>query len=306
MKRIVVVAVVFLALAGIVGYVLGPGGSLLDRAGSGGDWVEPGGAPAVLDEAVGFVGVEESKAAESVGTVGAISDIGAVPAIGPAVIKTGELTLVVPEGNDSFMQAFDEAVAVAGKYGGYVQSSSTSGREHLSGTLVIRVPATRFEDALADLSALGEPTRRAISGEDVTSTFVDLEARLRSWQAQEMVLLKLMRKARTIEETIRVQQHLQDVRFRIEEIQGQLRFLRDQTELATIMLSMRERGAPVAEGPKAERPSIAEAWQLALNGVLGVAYAVIVGLGYLLPLAALLIVVWLGLRRIRPRPAAAA
>jgi hypothetical protein len=52
-----------------------------------------------------------------------------------------------------------------------------------------------------------------------------------------------------------------------------------------------------------ERPSLGEAWARAVNGFLGVIFAVVVGLGYLVPLAALAAVIWLGYRRLRPRAA---
>ena len=96
-----------------------------------------------------------------------------------------------------------------------------------------------------------------------------------------------------------------NTQFRIEEIMGQLRLLQDQTDLATIQVSIHEPG--VAPPPKpGERPSLAEAWQEALDGFLGVCYAVVVGLGYLGPIAGLVGLAWLGYRRIATRPAAPA
>jgi len=226
-------------------------------------------------------------------------DLGGV-AIGPDIIKTADIAVVVDEGK--FQSAFNAVSVIAGKYGGFVQSSSTTGRESRTGSLLIRVPAQSFDEALSDLATqLGDVTRRSESGQDVSATFIDLEARLRTWEAQEAVLLRLMNEAKSIEETLRVQQQLQDVQFRIEEIKGQLQMLRDQVELATISLFLRERGAPVVTGPVADRPDLAEAWDLALNGVLGVVFAVVVGLGYVLPLTVAGVVGWFVYRRLRPR-----
>ena len=52
------------------------------------------------------------------------------------------------------------------------------------------------------------------------------------------VLLGLMAKATSIEDSIRVQQHLQDVQLTIEELKGQLHVLSDQSDLSTISVSM--------------------------------------------------------------------
>jgi hypothetical protein len=51
-----------------------------------------------------------------------------------------------------------------------------------------------------------------------------------------------------------------------------------------------------------ERPSLGEAWDKALNGFFSVVYSVTVGLGYLIPIALIVALGWLGYRRIRPRP----
>ena len=49
------------------------------------------------------------------------------------------------------------------------------------------------------------------------------------------------------------------------------------------------------------RPSLAEAWNKAVDGVLGVAYVTIVGLGYLVPITVLALVAWLAYRRVARR-----
>lgn len=304
MRRIALSMVGFLALAGIIGYAVTVGGAA-DEALPGGARVEaasdlvaaepePLAGPA-LDAAL----VREEGAADG---GGAVAQLPGLPAIGPAVVRTATLSIEV--GEDGFVAAFDAASLVAGKYGGFVESSSTAGTDIQRGDLLIRVPADRFDEAIRDLRALGTVERQELSGQDVTAEFVDLEARLRTWKAQEAVLLDLMAEARTIEDTLRVQRELQDVQYRIEQIEGQLRYLENRTELATIQVSLHEPGAVVPAPKPSTRPSLAEAWEKAIDGFLAIWYSVVVGLGYLLPLTALGLIVWTGVRRIvRPRPA---
>jgi Flp pilus assembly protein TadB len=119
------------------------------------------------------------------------------------------------------------------------------------------------------------------------------------------VLLGLMDKANSISETMTVQRELQQVQYQIEQIKGQLRVLRDQTSYATIALTLREPGV-VAPQPKTVQPSLSEAWARAVAGLLGVVYVVVVGLGYLIPVALLAVALWLIVRRfLRPGPAPA-
>jgi hypothetical protein len=311
MRKAALSVIGFLALAAVIGFVVTSGGRLANRTSSGGveEVTRSAQAPSALapeDELVGGGGVpavsDQSAAAGAVGTAA----IGALPPIGLDVVKTARLSIEV--GKDQFGRSYDAATLVAGRYGGYVESSTMAGTKSQSGDLVIRVPATSFDDAIKDLRALGTVERQSIEGRVVTAEFIDLQARLRTWEAQESVLLGLMKGATSVDATLRVQRELQDVQFRIEQIKGQLRVLGDQTALATIQVAMHEAGAPVAveQTTVGERPSLSEAWERALNGFLGVVYATVVGLGYLVPVTALVLLAWFGYRRVRPRVAASA
>jgi hypothetical protein len=226
-------------------------------------------------------------------------------AIGPRVVKTASITVELQEGR--FDKAYRDASLVASRYGGFVHSSSSaSADEARSATLVIRVASAQFDRAMADLRELGDVVGEDISGEDVSAQFVDLEARLRNWEAQEAVLLRLMAEASTIDESIKVQRNLQEVQLEIERIRGQLRLLRDQTDLGTISLTLTE-GDPDAlyRQKEDQRSTLAKAWDDAVGGFLAVIAATVVGLGYLIPLGLLIGLGWLVWRRLRTAPAPA-
>ena len=310
MRKVAFSIIGFLALAALIGYAATSGGFGPEEAAS------RGAAPAANasfapDKAVGALATAEGDFAATApggvagtGLVGAgnLSGVGNLPPIGPAVVKTASISIEVKK--DGFESAFNAATLIAGTYGGYVESSSTAGTKTQSGELTIRVPSSSFDRAMTDLRGLGTVEGQTISGQDVTAEFVDLDSRLRTWETQEVVLLKLMRQATSVEATLRVQRELQDVQFRIEQIKGQLRVLDNRTSLATIQVSIREPGAVHAERIAAEdRPSLGEAWDRAVNGFLGVIYSIVVGLGYLVPVTAVALAGWFGYRRLRPRPA---
>jgi hypothetical protein len=299
MRRIALILTGFLALAGLIGFAATNGGL-------GTSDEEASGATGSTGRSAAADGFETAPVSDETGrdaaVGGSVSELPLLPEIGPSVIRTASISLEVRKGG--FGGAFDAASLVAGRYGGFVQSSTTAGTEVRTGDLVLRIPADRFDEAMTDLRALGTVQRQELSGEDVSAQFVDLEARLRTWQSQEAVLLDLMGDATTVEETIRVQGELQDVQLRIEQVKGQLRLLEDRTAFATIQVSLREPGTPAATDDTA-RPSLAEAWERALDGFLGVWYAVVVGLGYLIPLAAIAGLGWLVVRRVSASRAAA-
>jgi hypothetical protein len=231
---------------------------------------------------------------------GAAPSIEGLPPLSPTVIRTANLEVEVDP--DGLGGALDQATNVATAYGGFVVSSSVQGEEARTGSLVIRIPAQSFDAAVTDLRRLGRIEEQRISSEEVGAEFIDLEARQRNLEAQERQILQLMQEASTISETIRVQQVLERIQLEIERIEGRLRFLEDQTALATISLHLVEEGAPVAES----KGVIARAWDAAVEGFMAIIAALVVVLGYTAPIAIVAGVVLLVYLRVRRGRAGAA
>lgn len=229
------------------------------------------------------------------GAVGSAAGLD-VPAVGPSVIKTADLEVEV--GRGGFSDAMADATAVAARYQGFVVSSATRGEEARRGSIVLRVPADRFEDALNDLRRIGEVQGQRVSGEDVGQEFVDLEARLRNLEAQESVMLRLFDEAASVTDTIRIQNELSGIQLQVEEIEGRLRYLRDQTSLGTISVALAEEGV-AAPG------AFDRAWERAVDGFLSVFASLMIGLGYVLPFAVIGLAGLVVYRRVRPRPTGA-
>jgi Domain of unknown function (DUF4349) len=219
--------------------------------------------------------------------------------VGPKIVKTADIALEVRDG--TFPEAFSNAEGIADQHGGFIISSSTSGQEARSGELTIRVPSEQFEEALAALKSVGILRSEQVDGQDVTADFVDLQARLRHAQIQERFFLTLLREADSISESISVNRQLQESHLVVERLKGQLRLLRDQTSLGTITVRVHEKG--VAPESKDQPNELASAWGRAIEGAEDVLVAVIVGLGYLVPILVVLLIIWLGLRTVRSRMA---
>ena len=213
------------------------------------------------------------------------------------MIREARLSVVIPP--DSFDDRFAEAVDVASAQDGYVATSTTRQR---AGTLVIRVPAENFDETLGGLRALGSVTVQRITGQDVTAEYVDLQARLRIARSRRDVLLRLMEQAVTIEQTIRVQNALDETQLRIEQLQGTMRLLDDRVALATVEVSLREEGVETAE--EVETASLPNAFERSVSGFVGVVAAIVVGIGYLIPLALLGLAIWFVVSLVRRRRSA--
>ena len=100
------------------------------------------------------------------------------------------------------------------------------------------------------------------------------------------MIFGLYDQATTIDTTLRLDRELNEVQLQIDQIQGQLRYLDAQTSISTLKVAMSENEPDVeALSEEDEAPSLGDAWDSATDGFLGVLSAMIVGLGYLIPIA---------------------
>ena len=197
------------------------------------------------------------------------------------IVRDGRIGIVVDDG--AFGDSVGELTFIAERHGGFVLSSSTSNER--SGTFVLRIPERQFDQARNDIRGLATRVRfEEVRGDDVTAEFIDFQARLRILQTRRELLFDLFQQADTTDEILRMSSQLDDVTLRIEQIQGQLRFLKDQVAESTLRVSIQERNAPAVTGePDVDNPDLGSSFDLGVQGFLRIVGAVIVGLGYLDP-----------------------
>ena len=141
-------------------------------------------------------------------------------------------------------------------------------------------------------------TAESVTGQDVSQQFVDLHARLVNLGAQEKVLLRLMDRAETISESIRVENYLQQVEFQIEDVQGRMLYLQNRTSMSTITVALHEAGKKPAPRPARER--LLEGRERIAGRRVAVVTSVIVGAGLVVPLSILGLLALLVGRRLAP------
>ena len=175
------------------------------------------------------------------------------------IVKTGSMTLEV--GN--ITETMNEVAEMADELNGYVVSSYKHEYERgVSGRITIRVPFEKFDEAFARLRQLAVAVPyETTTAEDVTEEYVDLEARLDNLLATEAQYLALMEKAENVEDMLKVQRELSNVRGQIEQIQGRMQYLERTSEMALIEVTLEET-KPLA-GPW----SASAAFQSAVRGL---------------------------------------
>jgi len=127
---------------------------------------------------------------------------------------------------------------IAEDSGGFVTGMSTSKNEW--GVMTLRVPQDEFYDVIDEIEALGEVEERELKGEDITESYVDLEAQLVNLEREEERLVEILDIARNVDEVLKVETQLSRVRGKIESITGEMKYLEGRVELATITVTFRE------------------------------------------------------------------
>ena len=153
------------------------------------------------------------------------------------IVRTSSLELVVAKP----AEAAEKIRALAERVGGFLVSSEIRGDQDISGgSLTIRVPAARFEDARSEIRKLGlRVESERIEAQDVTRQYVDQGANLRNLRAEEGQYLAILKQAKTVKDTLEVSEKLSAVRGQIEQQQAEFDALSKQTETVTITVSLR-------------------------------------------------------------------
>jgi hypothetical protein len=213
MRRILV-----LALAGLV---LGMGGCKKEEAAE-------SGAAATADFA--SAAASRSAAPQALAAAGAGPKAAAVPAENraPAIprklIRTVDLRLEVKD-SAAVAKGIEDLVTRAG---GYVSSvNAQRSGDNLEYSLTVRVPVDGFDPVLNAVRAFGvRVDREQQKVEDVTSQYIDLDARRRTLDATEVELRGLLAEARQrgrkVGEIMEIYKQLIDIRSQIEQIQTEL------------------------------------------------------------------------------------
>jgi len=183
----------------------------------------------------------------------------AAPSIPTRIIKTGDVILQVPKGELS--SSITELTSTVAGLGGYIASTTTTeGGATPTGDLTLRVPAAEFEILLAKVRSLGTPTSVTTSGQDVTSQYVDLQARITALQDSRQRYLDILTQASSIGDILAVQQQIDGIQTQLEELQGQLNVLNDQTSYATLTVHLFEPASPPPPPVHRHPSGLATAW----------------------------------------------
>jgi hypothetical protein len=191
-----------------------------------------GGAPGVAQDSALPASAPEANRSTTVDNSGASGT-----AVQRIVIKNADLAIVVAdvEGRMKNIQV------MAQQMGGFVVSSNL-GQTYTStnikvpeAQIVIRVPAEKLEEAMTQIKKDAvEVQSENVSGQDVTAEYVDLQSRLKNYEAAEAQLNDILKTATKTEDVVNIFNQLVYYREQIELVKGQMKYYEEAAALSAI------------------------------------------------------------------------
>lgn len=189
-------------------------------------------APSIAPEAQPSKGMIDTNDAVKT-TESSTQDMNLQPQDGRKIIYNASVMLDIKDLKGSY----DSIISKAQEMGGYIASSNI--RENDS-QITMRVPAVKLSDFLKFLDTLGgENKESSVNTSDVTDQYTDMDSRVRNLKAQEEQLLSIMKKAVTVDETLKVQSELYRVRGEIESLEGKLKMWDKLIEYSTVSINLK-------------------------------------------------------------------
>lgn len=165
---------------------------------------------------------------------------------------------------------FDHAIAdiniKVNELSGYIENSSTrgTGRGYNLRTLnmTIRIPSKNLDAFVQSIEGTVAILNTSESARDVTLSYVDMESHVKALRVEQEALMQLLQKAEDLDDIIRIQSQLTNVRYEIESYESSLRTLQNQVDYATVILNVSE---VETETPIIEEMSFGEEMMMGLR-----------------------------------------
>jgi hypothetical protein len=255
-------------------------------------------------------GVEQNKAQNTASTIFALEAAESTPraalaeatlgqrlviSINRKLVRRGNLELEV-EDVERLVGTID---SLALSWGGFVADAQVhqNADGHHRASVTLRVPEAEFSAALSALKGLGTVRGHAVTSEDVTKAYFDLETRLAVMREMEARLRELLASnTGKLSEVLQVERELSRVIGQIESMEGEKRYYDRQVSLSTITLTLYEPQALVrASALDPLRRAFMNAVGMFVTSLATLIQLIVVALPWLL----VVFLGWAGMKRLR-------
>lgn len=148
------------------------------------------------------------------------------------IIKEGEVLFETAD-MDATRLHIDKAVKETKSY--ISEDTRRQYDDRTENRIVIRVPSDDFDTLITMITAKTPfVEKKNIRARDVTEEYVDIEARLRTKKELEKRYHQLLNQARTVEDILKIEKQIGEVREQIETSQGRINYLNNRIAYSTL------------------------------------------------------------------------
>lgn len=172
---------------------------------------------------------------------------------------------------DTLMGQIDQRVR---ELSGYMENrevyngSKSNTRRYRYAHLTIRVPVDKLDTFVNQVAEISNITSTNETAEDITLTYVATESRVKALETEQARLLELLAKAETMDDLLKIESRLTEVRTDLEEVTSQLRLYDNLVDYATLKLDITEvKEYTVVEEPETIWDRIGKGFMESLEGV---------------------------------------
>lgn len=133
-------------------------------------------------------------------------------------------------------QTAQSIISIVKKNNGFVERDEESkDYENFYRTIIVRVPNQNFEKICNEtMKGIAYFDEKVITTEDVTASYIDVEARLKAKRELEDRYLQLLSKANKVSDMLEIENELSSIREEIESKQRTLTYMQNRVSLSTI------------------------------------------------------------------------
>lgn len=136
------------------------------------------------------------------------------------IIKTASLSIRT-KNYDTFMTVLNQKIEQCGGYIEQSQENNFDNASNRNANMDVRIPAENLDRFIEELAVIGTITSKAITSDDITDSYIDVESRIKALETEEKTLLGLLEKAENLSDVIQLQDRLSQVRADLESMKAQ-------------------------------------------------------------------------------------
>lgn len=212
----------------------------------------------------------------------------------PKIIKTASLEAETKD----FTGAITEIESSVKALGGYIESCNVTNRSYTysgesvvtrNANYVLRIPAERLDEFLAEAGELLNVTSSSSNADDISGEYYDIQARVSVLETERVLVEKMLSEAKDIDTMISLERRLYDIIYEIESYKTAIKVYDSKVAYSTVNLNVKEVAdltdldADPSFGARFER-ALSESW----DNTVAFGEELIIALVYAMPVIAVM------------------